>query len=647
MFCITALFMTGCVQKEDEPSQQLDDFKLIVTLPKNIEVSVGDVVSGKYTSGLGPQEGDVIILRHKTNRKDYECELVFVEEASFGFKIPKGLPSGEYTFFVKRGDIMKAAAKMQITVNNIIVVPEKEGYNLYGSVSCDGVGLEGVLISDGVDFVETDADGFYYMKSKEETHVMFIVQPSGYEVEIKDAIPQNWKYIDGNVQTKERMNFKLTKVNNDNHVMYMIGDLHLAKRINDINQYTGTFIDDFKKKISSNSDKRQYAITLGDLAWDRYWYENSFDLFQYRELLKQQGIDIPIYNTIGNHDHDMKAAGDFMTAEPWKKIVGPTYCSFNIGQVHYVILDNIICTNTAGGEASDRHYELGVSAEQLEWLNKDLSYVKDKNTRIVITMHAQICTESGWPTMSTTMASIKESLKGFKNVDIYTGHTHRVYNNETSEYYHHNAGAVCATWWWTGYYHQNNGVCKDGTPSGYYQVDMNGTDTKWLYKACGKVDDYQFRTYDRNDICLTPERYVPAHATDHFGKDFNSRAKNWNTTSKDNYVYLNVWAWDPQWNIEVTENGKPLKVETATLTLDPLHLISYEAMRYNAGAEPTGDFKAHSVYNHIFKVKASSPTSTLEIKVTDRFGRVFTQSMKRPKKFSIDTYVDEYTYRHN
>jgi hypothetical protein len=37
-------------------------------------------------------------------------------------------------------------------------------------------------------------------------------------------------------------------------------------------------------------------------------------------------------------------------------------------------------------------------------------------------------------------------------------------------------------------------------------------------------------------------------------------------------------------------------------------------------------------------VKASSPTSTLEIKVTDRFGNVYTESMKRPKAFSTDNY---------
>ena len=52
-------------------------------------------------------------------------------------------------------------------------------------------------------------------------------------------------------------------------------------------------------------------------------------------------------------------------------------------------------------------------------------------------------------------------------------------------------------------------------------------------------------------------------------------------------------------------------------------------------AKPTFKTKAT---DDIWKVKASSATSTLEVKVTDRFGNVYTESMKRPKTFSVDTY---------
>ena len=37
--------------------------------------------------------------------------------------------------------------------------------NVIGSVTCDGVGVPGVLISDGIEIVETDANGNYRLLS--------------------------------------------------------------------------------------------------------------------------------------------------------------------------------------------------------------------------------------------------------------------------------------------------------------------------------------------------------------------------------------------------------------------------------------------------------------------------------------------------
>ena len=39
-----------------------------------------------------------------------------------------------------------------------------------------------------------------------------------------------------------------------------------------------------------------------------------------------------------------------------------------------------------------------------------------------------------------------------------------------------------------------------------------------------------------------------------------------------------------------------------------------------------------------FKVTASSANSTLIIKVTDRFGNVYTETMTRPKTFDVKLY---------
>ena len=57
--------------------------------------------------------------------------------------------------------------------------------------------------------------------------------------------------------------------------------------------------------------------------------------------------------------------------------------------------------------------------------------------------------------------------------------------------------------------------------------------------------------------------------------------------------------------------------------------FSIEAKRLNVGATPTADF-----VSHMFKATASNATSTIEIKVTDRFGNTYSETMNRPKSLS-------------
>ena len=68
---------------------------------------------------------------------------------------------------------------------------------------------------------------------------------------------------------------------------------------------------------------------------------------------------------------------------------------------------------------------------------------------------------------------------------------------------------------------------------------------------------------------------------------------------------------------------------------DPLHMIAMTAKRYKSTDNPNF---ITAKYPHFFQIQASSAESTLEIKVTDRFGNEYTESMKRPKAFSTDTY---------
>ena len=630
-----ALFASACTEKIDDETPSTggsEQMNFLISLPEAFSGAAGDIVSVKYYSGKGPKEGDSVVL--KKGSSECECEIVAIKADSFSFKISSQVSTGKYTFCIKRGSQIKAIGEMNFTIEKRIEIVEKDGYNVYGFISCDGVGVPGVVVSDGVEVTATDENGLYYLKSEEYHKLVFMSVPSGYETVTDSCMPKFHKVLDGSSSTTERADWQLTKVDNKDHVMYVLGDMHLANRTNDATQFA-TFLSDIKEQITANKSRRQYALTLGDMTWDLYWYDNSYDLTVYVEMMKKKLTGLQIFHTIGNHDHDMNEVGDFNTVSLYKKTVAPTYYSFNIGDVHYVVLDDILCKNTGTG-GDGRKYESTLTTDQLAWLKKDLSYV-DKSKTLVITMHAQMYNENDAASLSNA-SQLANLCSGYKT-HVMSAHTHVIWNNDFSAsngIVHHNSGAVCGTWWWTGYYTPELNLCKDGSPAGYYVYQMNGTDVKWRYKPTGRDFNYAFRTYDRNQIVMTAANFAPkANATG--VTNFEKSASAWTAASKDNYVYINVFDYDKSWKIEVTENGKSLTPELVS-SKDPLHLVTYEAKRYNAGANPTSDFKARTVTSHIFRVKASSASSTLEIKVTDRFGNVSTESMKRPRAFSIDEY---------
>lgn len=518
-------------------------------------------------------------------------------------------------------------------------IPDKEGMTVKGIVHSDGVGIPNVVVSDGIAITKTDSQGIYYLPSTKVNPYVFISIPSKYEVATDRGVPRFFQSLNLATNVVETKHFALTPVDNTNHVVLAMTDLHLAKRNNDINQFEMGFLKDANEVIKSYTDKgvKVYGLTMGDLTWETYWYANNYFLDDYLAVMSK--LNTPIFNTMGNHDNDPYFADDFQAEQTYKRIVGPSYYSFNLGNVHYIVLDNIEYINNGGsqGNLGDRTYNGKVVDVQMEWLKKDLAMI-DKNTPIMVAMHIQLnnrptLNSAGVPTSTLRLNNSTELISafdGFSNVHILTGHVHVNYAWEnTPNLMEHNTGAVCATWWWTGRDgYAGNHICKDGSPGGYGIWEINDKDIEWQYKSIGYDQDYQFKTYDLNKCHITAAKYAP-NSTD---AALRTYAGDYANENNRNEVLINVWGFDEEWKVEVTENGMPLTVIRVDVK-DPLHIISYEALRLNVGATPTRDFVT-SNSAHMFKVTASNATNTLVIKVTDRFGRIYTENMERPKELT-------------
>ena len=629
---ILVLLTAQCDKSQTVPVVELNQIKLEV--PGTVETIPGALVSCDFESGYGPSASDIVVLRPVVEAADVECAIQDLKESSFSFRLPKSFEYGKYKFCIRRGNSLRGYGNVEFVAPGTggSDGPElNEGTTVYGYVMADGQALQHVSVSDGVEVVQTDENGFYQMASKKQNSYVFVSVPSGYEATNNGIIPQLYKTLANNARTPERVDFVLYPAGDQtNHTMLYFGDMHMAKRTNDRNQFA-TFTSEVAAYVNAHESDKVYAITLGDMTWDLYWYQNNYCFAQYLQDMKAVG-NLSVFHTVGNHDHDMNATGDYDTILKFREDIGPNYYSFNIGKIHYVILDDIQCTNerpstTDGGV---RQYKNKIVDEQLAWLKKDLACVP-KTTPLVVVLHAPVHDRNGNANLGNNAVFL--SLIYDYNTTIVSGHSHVLYNVVKSNYVEHNNGAICAAWWWAGKYNPTFNIGTDGAPNGYRITSVNGKEQTSLFKAIGRPDSYQFRAYDRNSICINAANYGVLQERESilFEEDYGS----YRTASSANEVIVNVWDWDPSWKVEMFENGKALTVSQMSGSYDPAFLIAYTIPRL---LENNGVTWHSSKTNHLFKAKAASATSSVEIKVTDDEGRVYTQTMSRPLAFKADSY---------
>lgn len=464
-----------------------------------------------------------------------------------------------------------------------------EGTTIYGLVSCDGKGVPGVVVSDGIIVTTTDSEGVYQIASQKKHGYVFISIPSGYESESYGVQPRFFHMVENNSNKVERADFKLFKTDQSECTVLFFGDIHLANRTfcHDISQFR-EFTADVNDFIASNG-RRTYAVTLGDMTWDVFWNSNKYDLTSYLAEVNADFRNLQIFHTMGNHDNDPTLAGDFLGENAYKCILGPTYYSFNISGIHYIVLDDIIYRNETG----ERDFYRQVSDEQIAWMVEDLKYVS-RQTPVFVAMHCPLYTDTGGSSLSGLWNLIKH-FEGYDHIHFVTGHTHAMYNvdclNRSVPVFENNSGAVCGAWWMTGLNRPGTHIGPDGAPGGYRVFQVKGSSFDWQYKGTGLPLETQFRaSHQGNGV-----------------------------------VYINIWDYDPLWEISVTEGGKPLNVSRLTDVKDPLYLEVYE--KYETDHGYSVSYPAYET-NHIFSVTASSPDSEISITVTDRFGRKYSDTFR-------------------
>lgn len=643
LIAVSQLFACGGSDDEKTPA---DNFDVQFTVPGSVDVTEGGectfAVSG---GGKSPLTTDTFILESDAGIS-YVCPIVNTSSDSFTVRLADGCETGYYKVFVKRDARKKSFGRIYINIVEDIDFKPDAGTTVYGIVSSAGVGVENVVVSDGAEVTVTNEKGIYQLKSAKKWGYVFISVPSGYEVPSVGVLPQFHRALKNSADVVERADFKFEKVDGqDSYKIFMLGDMHLANRTGDLGQFA-QFTSDLTDYMTRHKGEKMYALTLGDMTWDRYWYSNSYYFPQYLNTINSQIKNLQIFHTMGNHDNDFQTRSDYDAAVKYVDQICPTYYSFNIGKVHYVVMDDIDCSNYDGTKS--RNYVTSLSAEQLDWLAKDLSHVA-KTTPVVVAMHVQVFypTTSGFKIDHNQVNTLRlfDILDGY-TVRFVTGHTHKLFNVtpdapivDGHNFREYNSGSVCASWWWSGNLTPGIHIGTDGTPGGYGIWDVTGTDFQCLYKSTGWPEEYQFRSYDLNNVhfSMADVPLMPADVPDSVKKVYQQYVDAYPQNS-NNEVLINIWNWNSDWTLNVTDENHKTLPYTEVWAYDPLHIAALSVKRFNnAGLKSTPSFVT-SKFTHFFKVKADDADTDLVITVKDEFGNEWTENMQRPKAFSTDAY---------
>ena len=466
--------------------------------------------------------------------------------------------------------------------------PMPDGSNIYGKVvTADGKPLPGVVVSDGLQCVITDPDGNYRMKSKlEDVRFIMVSPPSGYEAESESSIPQTFLRVKRHeVAVKADFSLKYTG-EKDDYTMIMIGDPQMRRLNADGSgeRFRDVVIPDIEQLQGDNQNF--YAINLGDLVYN---WMNGWD--DYVDI--SATASFPMYNLVGNHDLDQANLFDVnLGTAYYENYIGPTYYSFNIGKVHYVMLNTILTDAQSVGK---RNYTYGITDEAIKWLTDDLSYVP-KDMTLVICSHALLFQGNSQNDFKYRNGEkLRAEIEKFSKIYAWGGHSHLNYGCHHAWDGGQLVGVTVARC--TGGLRSNREMFNDGTPNGYMVVSVKDGDMTWYYKSVGQEQDYQLRVY-------SPQR------------------------TQSEYVKATIWNWSPNfWGMpQWYENG--VKVgELERFNDEDVAYKEFYAERQEQ-KDPQIRHLRPSKSDAAFRIKPSEGVRSGEVRVTDNFGNTYTQTVE-------------------
>ena len=377
--------------------------------------------------------------------------------------------------------------------------------------------IPGVAVSNGREVVLTDERGHWQLPVEGESTTFFVIKPRDwisprsahnlprfhYHHQPAGSPQQRFPGVLPTGPLPDSIDFALTQRPEPNRFKALFCGDPQPRDLREVDYLARTVVPEMTGTEAS------FGVCLGDIAFD--------NLDTHEPLTEAFGlIGIPWYHVLGNHDLNYDSPDNRYAYESFRRVFGPTYHAFEVGPVHFVLLNNIDWQgpDPERPEATG-NYQGKLGDRQLEFVANYLSRIPQHHL-VVLMLHIPLQRgfQLGPGSQTIDRQTLYRLLEHRPHSLSFSAHTHWHRHlfigaddgwRGAQPHHHIITGTLCGSWF--GGAPDERGIphatMSDGTPRGYLELEFDGHRYSMNgYKSLGRPTSDQMHIDIPSEISL-------------------------------------------------------------------------------------------------------------------------------------------------